>query len=177
MANRKVPVTDVGVLVGVILGLFSALFVEPTKFRRLRRIQAGNARDLTNEELGAILASLKLSLPMGDDVCNALIRHFPIQLYDFFFKDRREVFYAIPECQGIWSLHRQLEMNREPETVAKYGARHSVKEMIHAFEFAMNEGEVDNKYIELNEKKCYHKADGQSDRLIAHIRKNSEKNS
>jgi hypothetical protein len=112
----------VGVLVGVLLGLFSALFVEPMKFRRLRKIQAAEARELIYQELGAIFASLKLSLPMGDEACKALIRRFSNQRYDFYFKDRREVFYAISECQGIWSLHRQLEMNREPETVAKYGA-------------------------------------------------------
>jgi hypothetical protein len=36
--------------------------------------------------------------------------------------------------------------------------------------------EVDKEHIERAEKKCYDKADEQGDRLIAHIRKNSEKN-
>src|ERR1017187_6788822 len=170
---KNIVSLGVGVLAGVVLGLFSELFVEPIKFRRLRKIQAREARHLIYGELGAILASLKLSRPMGDDACGKLIKRFPIQRYDFFFRERREVFYAIPESQGIWSLHRQLEINREPETVAKYGTQHSVSEMIHAFEFAMDEGKVDKELIELNEKKCYDKADEQGDRLIAHIRKNS----
>ena len=76
---KNVVSLGVGVLVGVVLGLFSALFVEPMKFRRLRKIQAAEARDLIYEELGAILASLKLAIPMGDEACKALIRHFPNQ--------------------------------------------------------------------------------------------------
>lgn len=108
------------------------------------------------------------------EAVKALIKRFPNQRYDFYFKDRREVFYAIPKAQGIWSLHAQLALNREPETVAKYGEVHSVKEMIVAFEFAMNESEVDKKRIDRAEKRCYDKADEQGDRLLAHIRKNSE---
>jgi hypothetical protein len=173
---KNVVSLGVGVLVGIVLGLFSALFIEPMKFRRLRKIQAAEARDLIYEELGAILASLKLSIPMGNEACKALIRRFPNQRYDFYFKDRREVFYAIPKAQGIWGLHAQLLLNREPETEAKYGAVHCVREMIAAFDFAMSEREVDKERIERAEKKCYDKADEQGDRLIAHIRKNNEKN-
>jgi gas vesicle protein len=75
---KNIVPLGVGVLVGVVLGLFSALFVEPMKFRRLRKIQAAEARDLIYEGLGAIFASLKLSLPMGDEACKALIRRSQI---------------------------------------------------------------------------------------------------
>lgn len=170
---KNIVSLGVGVLVGVILGLFSALLVEPMKFRRLRRIQAAEARDLIYKELGAILASLKLTIPMGDDACKALIKRFPNQRYDFYFKDRREVFYAIRKAHGIWSLHSQLSLNRESEAVAKYGAVHCVKEMLAAFEFAMNEGEVDKERVDSAEKQCYDKADEQGGRLMEHIRKNS----
>jgi len=172
---KNIVSLGIGVLVGVVLGLFSALFVEPMKFSRLRRIQASEARDLIYEELGAILASLKVTISMGDEACKALIKRFPSQRYDFYFKDRREVFYAIPKAQGIWSLHTQLSLNREPATEAKYGAVHCVKEMIAVFDFAMNEREVDTERIERAEKRCSDKADEQSDRLIAHIRKNNER--
>jgi gas vesicle protein len=70
---KNIVSLGVGVLVGIVLGLFSALFIEPMKFRRLRKIQAAEARDLIYEELGAIFASLKLSIPMGDEACKALI--------------------------------------------------------------------------------------------------------
>ncbi len=100
-----------------------------------------------------------MSLTRSDEACKALIKRFPNQRYDFYFKDRREVFYAIPKAHGIWSLHGQLSLNREPETVAKYGALHCVSEMIATFDFAMKEGEVDNERIDRAEKKCYDKAD------------------
>jgi hypothetical protein len=71
---RNIVSLGVGVLIGVVLGLFSALFIEPMKFRRLRKIQAREASELIYGELGAIFAALKLSLPMGDEACKALIR-------------------------------------------------------------------------------------------------------
>ncbi len=66
---KNIVSLGVGVLVGVVLGLFSALYLEPMKFRRLRKIHAAEARELIYEELGAILASLKLAIPMGDALC------------------------------------------------------------------------------------------------------------
>jgi hypothetical protein len=161
----------VGVIVGVILGVVSALFLEPMKVNQLRKIQADEARELIYEELGAILIALNLTLPMGDPACKALLKRLPTQRYDYYFKDRREVFYAIPDYHAVWALHAQLGLNREPEAIAKYGAKHAVGEMLSAFEFAMAEGEVDKKLIETAQKKHRAKADEQSERLMNHIRK------
>jgi hypothetical protein len=161
----------IGVIVGVVLGVLSALFLEPMKFKKLRKIQADEARELIYEELGAIFTALNLTLQMGDAACVALVKRMPTQRYDYYFKDRREVFYEIPDYHGIWALHGQLGLNREPEAVAKYGAKHAVGEMLSAFEFAMNEGEVDKEFIEAVQKRQLAKADEQGGRLMDHIRK------
>ena len=161
----------VGVIAGVILGVLSALFLEPMKVKKLRKIQADETRELIYEELGAIFTALKLTLPMGDAACVAFVKRMPTQRYDYYFKDRREVFYAIPDYHGVWALHAQLGLNREPEAIAKYGAKHAVGEMLSAFEFAMNEGEVDKELIETVQKNQLAKADEQGSRLMDHIRK------
>jgi hypothetical protein len=161
----------IGVIAGVILGVVSALFLEPMKVRKLRKIQADEAREFIYEELGAIFTALNLALPMGDAACALLVKRLPTQRYDYYFKDRREVFYAIPDYHAIWALHAQLQLNREPEVLAKYGARHAVGEMLSAFEFAMNEEEVNKELIEEIRKEKLAKADEQGDRLIEHIRR------
>jgi hypothetical protein len=78
----------VGVIVGVILGFISALFLEPLKVKKLRKIQASEARELIYEELGAIFTALKLTLSMGDEACSALVKRLPTptQRYDYYFK-------------------------------------------------------------------------------------------
>jgi len=161
----------VGIVVGVILGVVSALFLEPMKVKKLRKIQADEARELIYDELGAIFTALNLTLRMGDEACAVFLKRMPTQRYDYYFKDRREVFYAIPDYHGVWALHAQLGLNREPETIAKYGAKHAVGEMLSAFEFAMAEGEVDKELIEMAQKKHLAKADEQGGRLMDHIRK------
>jgi hypothetical protein len=141
------------------------------KVRRLRKIQASEARELIYEELGAIFTALNLTLPMGDAACAAFLKRMPTQRYDYYFRDRREAFYAIPDYHGVWGLHAQLGLNREPEAIAKYGPRHAIGEMLSAFEFAMSEGEVDKELIEAVQRKQLAKADEQGDRLMDHIRK------
>ena len=168
---KNVVSLGVGVIVGVILGVVSALFLEPMKLKKLRRIQAHEARELIYEELGAIFTTLNLTLRMGDAACALFVKRMPTQRYDYYFKDRREVFYAIPDYHGVWALHAQLALNRETEAISKYGARHAVGEMLSAFEFSMSEGEVDKELIEAVQKRQLEKADEQGGRLIDHIRK------
>ena len=161
-------------VIGAILGIASALFVEPIKVKLLRKLDAARAKELIYDELGGVLAALKATTTFGEEQCAKAVRRMTFQRYDFYFNDRREVFYTIPLNKGLWTLRAQIELNREPDTVKRNGAKHALDEIINAFEFSMNEGEVDSELIKSAEAKHNKKADEQGGRLYDHIMKDNK---
>jgi len=155
--------------VGVAVGVISALFIEPWKLKRLRRIDAERAEEAIYDELGMILACLQSTAPMEDKHCEPLMTRLKADRYEFYFKERREVFYAIKDSQGIYRLHGQIALNLEPEKVAKYGPKHTVIELISAFEYSMKVDEISRKRVMEAVDKYNSESDAKGPILYDHI--------
>lgn len=68
--------------------------------------------------------------------------------FEYYFGQRREVFYAMADNVGIRRLHGQFALNLEPEQVKKYGAKQTIKELVNAYEYSVISGEVNKKRVE-----------------------------
>ena len=161
--------TLVSVGVGVTVGVISALFVEPWKLKRLRRIDAERAEEAIYDELGMVLAGLQSTALMEDRHCEPLMTRLKTDRYDFYFKERREVFYAMKDNLGIYRLHGQIGLNLEPEKVAKYGPKHTVIELIRAFEYSMKVNEINRSRVMAAVDKYNRESDAKGPILYDHI--------
>lgn len=165
--------TLVSVGVGLVIGVVSALFIEPMKVKRIRKLDGQFAEESIYVELGQMLTAFRTTLLLEEKHCVPLVERVKFEKYDYYFGQRREVFYAMPDNVGIRRLHGQIALNLEPDKVKKYGAKHTIQELVNAFEWGMQCGELSKQRIEAAALKYDTESKTKGPALYEHIQRNA----
>jgi hypothetical protein len=133
---------------GTILGLVSAFILEPIKIKHLRRLDARRAEASLYDELGRALTIFRIFSLQDDRRCQPLVEKIKFEKFDYYFGQRREVFYEISENVGIRSLYGQFELILQKGRAGKSKPVATVKELANAVEYSIKLREVDGARIE-----------------------------
>jgi len=156
-------------VIGLLVGVFSALFIEPLKVSRQKKIDAMFGEAQLYDELGQTLAGFRVTLAMPDKFSIPLVQRVKFDKYDFYYGQRRELFYAMRDNVGIYQLHAQYALILRPESIAKYGAKHCVEELVSACEWSMKSGWLSKKRLETIVAKYNAQSDAEMEDLYQHI--------
>ena len=159
--------TLVSLALGVILGVISAFVLEPAKVKRLRRIEAELGEDIIYDEIGMVLNGLRAAVnaTLPKSAHDLHIKRFKLEKYDYYYGQRREVFYAMKDNLGLWRLRSQVALMVSDEQVAKYGAKNATEEIIKIIEYLVLVKDIDGERIKAAEDKYRRTAEGQIDQF------------
>jgi hypothetical protein len=139
--------TLLSIAAGVALSLIAAWFIEPLKVRQQRKIDAQQGRDLIYEELAGLLDSCYFAMTMPRDSAKLLLERFALNHFGYYYDERREVFYSMKDYAGLWRLKRQIDLNTRAGEIGTYGAHHQIEQLINAFDYAQEVGDIDAKKL------------------------------
>src|SRR5215475_276822 len=140
-----------GLMVGLIVGVVGAIFVEPLKQRRLRQERATKAREEIYRELSHLYY---VFVQMDEDTVadpqtflEERIRYLKLDAYDYYYNQQRETFYDISDWIALKNMVERLGEIRYEMVENHQDAETAVQDVIMAFTTSYQSRELDSKML------------------------------
>lgn len=140
-----------GVIVGLLVSMAGAVWLEPWKQRRLRRENADKARNEIYRELGHLYFVFVLmnedTVPDPAAFLEERIRYLTLDAYDYYYGQKREIFYAIRDWIALRGMVELLTGIRHEMLENRQDREEAIEDVVGAFQASLQSKELDQKLL------------------------------